>query len=257
MRRVIAEVISNNQVIPSVYLIWFEDCFLASTANPGQFVMLHCGKDTLLRRPLSIHQTDTERNHIALLFQVVGQGTNRLAQLKPGAMIDLLGPLGNGFCLSSESHNILLVGGGIGIAPMPFLARTLKNRGNSVTMLLGATTAERLCSHQLIPPSIECITTTDDGTKGEKGYITDLLPEYIDKVDRILACGPSPMYRVMAKIPGLRDKSVQISLEMRMGCGFGLCYGCTIRTKSGLKQVCKDGPVFELDDILWDEFVDI
>ncbi|UCG54067.1 MAG: dihydroorotate dehydrogenase electron transfer subunit [Dehalococcoidia bacterium] len=257
MKRIKAEVISNIQIMPNVYLIWLKACFFASTASPGQFVMLHCDKDILLRRPLSIHQTDTERGYIALLFQVVGQGTNRLAQIKPGAMLDLLGPLGNGFSLSLKSENILLVGGGIGIAPLPFMARTSRDRGCSVTMLLGATTAEQLCPHHLIPSSIKCINTTNDGTKGEKGFITDLLPEYIDKADQIFACGPSPMYRVMAKMSELRDKPVQISLEVRMGCGFGLCYGCTIRTKSGLKQVCKDGPVFELNDILWDEFVDI
>jgi dihydroorotate dehydrogenase electron transfer subunit len=188
---------------------------------------------------------------------VVGQGTNRLAQLKSGDTVDIIGPLGNGFSLSSESHSILLVGGGIGIAPLPFMARVLKDRDCSVNMLLGATTAEQLCPHHLISSSIECINITNDGTKGEKGLITDLLPEYIDKVDQIFACGPSPMYRVMAKMPELRYKPVQISLEVRMGCGFGLCYGCTIRTKSGSKQVCKDGPVFELNDILWDEFVDI
>ncbi|UCE98153.1 MAG: dihydroorotate dehydrogenase electron transfer subunit [Dehalococcoidia bacterium] len=252
-----AHVGSNSEIIPHVHLIWLENCFFASIARPGQFVMLHCGKDTLLRRPLSIHQTDPVRDRIALLFQVVGQGTSQLAQLKPGSDVDLLGPLGNGFSLSDKSHNILLVGGGIGIAPLPFMARVSKDRGCSVTMLLGATTAKQLCPRYLIPSSIECITTTDDGTKGGKGFLTDMLPEYLDRTDQIFACGPSPMYRVMAKIPAIRDKEVQISLEVRMGCGFGLCYGCSIRTQSGLKKVCKDGPVFELNQILWNEFVDI
>ncbi len=257
MKRVIAQVSSNDEIMPHVNLMWLEGCFFTSMAKPGQFVMLHCGKDTLLRRPLSIHQTDPQRDRIALLFQVVGQGTNQLAQLKAGSMVDLLGPLGNGFSISDKSNNILLVGGGIGIAPLPFMARVSKDRGCTVTMLLGATTAEQLCPHHLIPSSIECITTTDDGTKGEKGFITDLLPEYIDRIDQIFACGPSSMYRVMANMPEMTEQAVQISLEVRMGCGFGLCYGCTIKTKSGLKQVCKDGPVFKLNDILWNEFIDI
>jgi dihydroorotate dehydrogenase electron transfer subunit len=124
-------------------------------------------------------------------------------------------------------------------------------------MLLGASTAAQLCPNHLIPSAVECFTTTDDGTTSKKGYVTDLLPEYIDRADQIFACGPSPMYRAMAKMPELKGKSVQISLEVRMGCGFGLCYGCTVKTKAGLKQVCKDGPVFELGEILWDEFVDI
>jgi dihydroorotate dehydrogenase electron transfer subunit len=151
----------------------------------------------------------------------------------------------------------LLVGGGIGIAPLPFLARTAIEKGCCVTLLRGATEAEKLCPRHLIPSEVRCITTTDDGSKGEKGFITHLLGSYAEQTDQIFACGPAPMYRTMAKMPELKGKPLQLSLEIRMGCGFGACYGCSIKTKQGLKQICQDGPVFNLEDVLWDEFVDI
>ncbi len=257
MKQVLATVISNNEVMPGVSLVWIESPQIAAIARPGQFVMVGCGEDNLLRRPFSIHQVNDDKASIALLFQVVGRGTNWLSHCQLDDELNVLGPLGNGFSINSTSRNLLLVGGGIGIAPLSFLARVAMERKCSVTMLLGASTATQLCPNHLLPSAVDCITTTDDGTTGEKGFITDLLPEYIDRADQIFACGPSPMYRSMAKMPELKGKSVQISLEVRMGCGFGLCYGCTVKTKAGLKQICKDGPVFELGEILWDEFVDI
>jgi len=257
MKQVIANVISSTPVMPYVYLIWFDCRQIASTAKPGQFVMVDCGKDTLLRRPFSIHQVDEDKTSLAILFSTVGWGTHWLSRCKAGDMVDLLGPLGNGFSIETAYRNLLLVGGGIGIAPLPFLARYAMENGCKVTMLIGALTATQLCPNHLLPSAVECLTATDDGTTGEKGFITELLPGYTDHADQIFACGPSPMYRTMANIPELKGKSVQVSLEVRMGCGFGLCYGCTVKTKKGLKQVCKDGPVFELNDILWDEFVDI
>ena len=109
----------------------------------------------------------------------------------------------------------------------------------------------------LLPSKKTLVITTNDGSQGNEGYITQTIPEYIDWADQIFACGPSQMYRTMVKMPELKDRPVQISLEVRMGCGFGVCYGCTVKTKQGLKQVCHDGPVFNLSDILWDELIDI
>jgi dihydroorotate dehydrogenase electron transfer subunit len=219
--------------------------------------MVNCGEECLLRRPFSIHQFNN--NGIALFYAVLpnGKGTHLLSRRQTGDKIDILGPLGNGYSIAPTSHNILLVGGGIGVAPLPFLAHFAQERGCSVTLLLGANTACQLCPSHLLPPGIDLVITTEDGTVGYKGMVTDLLPEYIDSVDQVFACGPSSMYRAMAKMSVLKDKLVQISLEVRMGCGLGVCYGCTVKTKQGLKQVCKDGPIFELSDIVWDEFVDI
>jgi len=244
-----APITSHTELMPGVYLTWLEAPQIAASAQPGQFVMVDCGKDTLLRRPLSIHQAD--KNKIALLFSVVGKGTRWLSQRKAGEEIDLFGPLGRGFSIMPASKNLLLGAGGIGIAPIAFLAQAAVKQKHSVKLLLGAATASQLYPTRLLPPEIEIITTTEDSTAGEKGLLTDILPDHADRADQVFACGPMPMYRAMAGKS--YKKSVQVSLEMRMGCGLGVCYGCTVRTKNGLKQVCKDGPVFELGDIVWDE----
>jgi len=257
LKQVTASVISNNEVMPGMYLIWLESPQITSTAQPGQFVMVRCGEgfEHPLRRPLSIHQL-ADGSKLALLFNVVGKGTYWLAQCQVGDNIDLLGPLGNGFLIHPKSHKLLLLAGGIGIAPLRLLAQQAAlNQGCSVRLLLGASTATQIYPRRLLPPEAELITTTEDGTAGKKGMITDLLPDFIGWADQIFACGPTSMYQAMAARNQqlLKAKSVQISLEVRMGCGRGVCYGCTLKTKRGLKQVCADGPVFDLDDILWDE----
>jgi len=218
--------------------------------------MVCCGEETLLRRPLSIHQRDGDS--IALLVAVVAKGTYWLSQRRAGDSIDLLGPLGNGFTIHPDSKSLLLVAGGIGIAPLRFLADEAVGQGKEVALLLGASTATQLYPGYLLAPETKLITATEDGTAGEKSMVTDLIPKYIDWADQVFACGPMPMYRDMAlrkQELGLEGKPVQISLEVRMGCGRGVCYGCTVKTKDGLRQVCLDGPVFDLDDSLWDELI--
>ncbi len=246
-----APILSNTEVMPGVYLVWLESPRIASQAQPGQFVMVRCGEDTLLRRPLSIHQRDG--NRIALLFSVVRKGTNWLSQRQAGAELDLLGPLGNGFSIDPVSKNVLLVAGGIGIAPLRFLADKALEQGKEVTLLIGAQTSSQLYPESLVSPGIRLARTTEDGTAGEKGVIIDYIDNSLDWADQIFACGPLPMYQAMAQMAELQSKPVQISLEVRMGCGRGICYGCTVRTKNGLKQVCADGPVFDLADVIWNE----
>ena len=248
MKQVTDFIISSSQVMPGVYLVWLECPQIASQAQPGQFVMVRCGEDTLLRRPLSIHQRDG--NRIALLFNVIGKGTSWLSQRKAGDELDLLGPLGNSFSIDSPSKNLLLVAGGMGIAPLYFLVQESLKRKYRVILLYGTADDKRYP----VVPTVEMVAATEDGTIGHKGMITDLMPQYTDWADQVFACGPIPMYCVMANdYPQLKHKPVQVSLEVRMGCGRGICYGCTIRTKGGLKQVCKDGPVFDLGDIIWNE----
>jgi dihydroorotate dehydrogenase electron transfer subunit len=258
LEQVLAPIISNSEVMPGVYLIWLESPQIASIAKPGQFAMVRCGEGSEhpLRRPLSIHRLDN--NKLAFLFTVVGKGTHWLAQCPAGNNIDLLGPLGNGYSIQPGSHNLLLLAGGIGIAPLCFLAEEALNQGCSVTLLLGAPTATQLYPGHLLPAQAELIITTEDGTAGRQGMITDFLPDFAGWADQIFACGPIEMYRAMAvQKQQFRGKPVQISLEVRMGCGLGVCYGCTVKTRTGLKQVCQDGPIFDLDDILWDEFAQV
>jgi dihydroorotate dehydrogenase electron transfer subunit len=257
LRQESASITANNELMPQVHLMWLESPHIASQAQPGQFVMVRCGdrEEFQLRRPFSIHRLEDRR--LALLFNVVGRGTHWLSQCQAGDKLDLLGPLGNGFSIYPGSQNLLVVAGGIGIAPLVFLAQKASKLGCSVRLLLGAQTKSQLYPKNLLPPEVKLITTTEDGTSGKKGLVTDILPDYIEGADQIFACGPPSMYQSMAAQKLLKKKPVQISLEVRMGCGLGVCYGCTVKTKSGLKQVCKDGPVFDLNDVLWDELREV
>ncbi|MBL7124498.1 MAG: dihydroorotate dehydrogenase electron transfer subunit [Dehalococcoidales bacterium] len=262
MKQVVATVISNEklweeflsqgrQKYAGTWLMRLNCPEMTSEAKPGQFVMVRCGEDDELplRRPLSVHQTDGDK--LALLFNVVGNGTYWLSKRQKGNTIDLLGPLGNGFSINPDSNNLLLVAGGNGIAPLYFLAQEALKKRCSVTLLYGTADRNR-CS---IPPQIKLVSATEDGTVGYRGKVTDLLPQYTGRADQVFVCGPLGMYKEMysKREELLKDKPTQVSLEVRMGCGLGVCYGCTVKTKSGLKQVCKDGPVFNLDDIIWDE----
>jgi len=238
--------------MPGVYLLWLQAPEIAKIAQPGQFVMVRCGDshDPLLRRPFSIHRV-ADAGQIALLFNIVGQGTDWLAQCQEGDFLDLLGPLGKGFSLQSASRRFLLIAGGIGIAPLFFLAEKALSQGGSITLLMGADSASLLYPRSLLPRSINFVTATEDGSEGRRGVVTELIGDFIDQIDQLFACGPTSMYQSIADQPYLKGKPVQVSLEVMMGCGLGACYGCTIKTGLGLQQVCRDGPVFELDDILW------
>lgn len=258
MKQSLSVIISNEEVVPGIFQMWLKVPELTGEARPGQFVMVRCGEDTILRRPLSVHCVDGEK--LALLFQLKGKGTEWLSLCKKSDKLDIFGLMGNGFQITPRSKNLLLVAGGIGIAPLYYLAESAAVAGKRVTLLLGAATAKQLYPIKLLPPGVKCVLATEDGSAGHKGMVTDLLPEYTVSADQIFACGPLPMLQYIArnqKKLHINKKPVQISMEMRMGCGVGVCYGCTIRTKSGLKQVCKDGPVFALDEVIWDDFIRI
>ena len=252
-------IISTVEVMPGTYLLWLEAPPVAASAGPGQFVMVRCGGDTTLPRPLSVHRVDGDP--LALLFNVVGKGTRWLSQREKGDTLDIFGPLGNGYRIDPAAKNLLLVAGGMGIAPLVFLADAAAGEGKKVTLITGARSADCLLpissprglfNKGVLPASINVVNATDDGSEGFKGPATDLIPAYLEGVDQLFACGPVEMYKTMAQMPELKGKPVQLSLEIMMGCGLGVCYGCTIKTKSGLKQVCKDGPVFDIGDIMWE-----
>jgi len=266
LKQLSAKVITNEQILlpfahpggratSGSYIIWLRCPEIAREARPGQFVMVRCGEKLTLPRPFSIHRVND--GGIALFYAAWadGRGTTWLSQRQSGDTADIFGPLGNGFHISPDSHNLLLIAGGTGIAPLCFLAQQALSEGHSVTLLLGAQTKAQLYPENLIPPGVKLVVTTNDGSEGDKGVATDLITNYIDDADQIFACGPVAMYRDMADRYHqlLKDKPVQISLEIMMGCGLGVCYGCTIRTRGGLKQVCKDGPVFDFNEILRDE----
>ncbi len=265
MKQVKAFVIYNKKILPSgphragralaSHLIRLHCPEIASEAKPGQFIMVHCGDECVLPRPFSVHQAN--KSDIALFFAVLegGKGSQWLSKQQDNKTIEVFGPLGNGFSIRPDSKNLLLVAGGMGLAPLCFLAQQAVSEKRSVTLLLGAAIGPLYTERpeNLLPPRINIDTATEDGSAGYHGKVTDLIPKYIGQADQIFACGPVGMYRTMSQMPELKDKSVQISLEIMMGCGVGVCYGCTIKTRSGLKQVCKDGPVFDLEDITWEE----
>lgn len=247
---------SHGRTISRCLVIELKCAEIAQEASPGQFVMVRCGKDTILPRPFTIHQLRNDKITLYLGVWEDGLGTNWILQRIVGDEVEIFGPLGKGFSISPNSHSLLLLAGGIGIAPLHFLAQEAINKGQLVTMIYGAQSSAQLYPEQRLPFGANLIAVTEDGSVGHKGLVTDLIPKYSAQADQIFACGPMPMYRDMAlkkQELKLEGKTIQVSLEVRMGCGRGLCYGCTIKTKLGLKKVCQDGPVFDLDDILWDE----
>jgi len=243
---------SNKEVLPGIFLLTVEAPVLASCVRPGQFCMISCdsGIRRLLRRPISVHGICEDS--LEFLFTVVGEGTRWLSRRQQGDEISILGPLGNGFSILPSCHHLLIVAGGMGIAPLKFLAVSAAKGGFQVKLLAGARTSSLL----YIPRSAEFETrvTTEDGTAEEKGLVTDFMPDYLDWADQVFICGPLPMYKSIAEQfrSSYLKKQFQVSLELRMGCGLGVCYSCTVKTRSGLKQVCKDGPVFDMQDILWE-----
>lgn len=265
MKQALCSIASNAEIMPGVHLMWIEAPDIAAAPQAGQFVTVRC-KDFALRRPFSVHQVSSRK--IALLFRVAGKGTLWLAQRKAGDKIDVLGPLGNGFNIGPESKNLLLLAGGIGIAPLVFMMQQASSQ-HQITLVHGASTAAQLYPfssasrnrNKLSPLAngVRFIPVTEDGSVGHTGKATDVLPDYLDWADQVYACGPLGMYEAMTQMSlgrnrsKLKLKKCQVSLEVRMGCGFGACYGCTINTKKGLKHVCRDGPVFELDHIIWEE----
>jgi dihydroorotate dehydrogenase electron transfer subunit len=251
-----SKILSAVEAIKDTYLFRLEAPEIAQEARPGQFVMVRVGKETILPRPFSVHGANGKE--IALLFSVVGKGTGWLAQKKKGDMLDIFGPLGNGFTINPKSKNLLLVAGGMGIAPLRFLAEAACGEGRQVTIIMGArsgdcllpvTPSQSLYDKGMLPADFQCVNATEDGSEGFKGLATQLIPHYLENIDQVFACGPLAMYKTMAKMPELKGKDVQVSLEIMMGCGMGVCYGCTIKTKKGLKQVCKDGPVFGMGEV--------
>ena len=251
-----AVVLENLPVMPGVFRLRLRCPDVASAARPGQFVMVRCD-DHLLRRPISIAGADVGSGEISLLIARVGTGTAWLGERRPGEMLDVVGPLGNGFTIDDGAGKLLLIGGGMGIAPLNFLAEYAGRLGHEITLALGARTAELLCPPEHLADTGECLLFTEDGSAGATGRVTDCPDSIIAGADRIFVCGPIPMYRALSRDSRFTGRPVQISLEVRMACGTGLCYGCTVKTTGGPRQVCSHGPVFGMDEIIWPELADL
>ena len=255
MRLEQAAVVSQEQVYENTYLMWLSCPPVARGAAPGRFLMLHCGDgyDPLLPRPMSFHRfrsLESERQ-FAILYDVRGRGTAWLSQRAPGDRIGLFGPLGRGYNISRDAQNLLLVGGGLGVAALIALADEALAAGKSVTLVQGARNGARLYPPDMLPREVEALSATEDGSAGRKGFVTELIADLLPWADQLFACGPTPMFPTIAAVmrQARSRKPVQALLEERMGCGTGVCYGCAVFTRRGVRLVCRDGPRFELRDV--------
>ena len=223
---------------------------------PGQFVLVRVdhSPSTFLRRPISIHYVDRTANELWLLVQLVGDGTRRMAEYKPGDVVNVMLPLGNGFSIPEENkgQKLLLIGGGVGTAPMLYLGAVLKKAGYTPTFLLGARSKEDVLQLDLFEQFGEVYVTTEDGSLGEKGYVTNhsILKEV--HFDQIYTCGPKPMMMAVAKYANAESIACEVSLENTMACGIGACLCCVEKTKDEHHVcVCTEGPVFNIEELTW------
>jgi dihydroorotate dehydrogenase electron transfer subunit len=223
--------------------------------RPGQFVEVRVDDSppTFLRRPISIHFVDREKNELWLLIQQVGEGTRRMATYQSGDTINLLMPLGNGFSIPSYAIGLrlLLIGGGVGVAPLLYLGHELKQAGFEPVFLLGARSKDELVQLSDFRRIGIVYTTTEDGSLGEKGYVTDHAVLQNESFEQIYTCGPGPMMVAVAKYAVSKDIPCEVSLENTMACGIGACLCCVEQTIDGHRCVCTEGPVFNINQLTW------
>lgn len=223
--------------------------------RPGQFVEVRVdgSPSTFLRRPISINFVDKTNNELWLLVAMVGEGTRHLASLRQGDRLNCMLPLGNGFTLSGQAGRVLLVGGGVGVAPLLYLGAVLKQQGVDVTFLLGARTSKDLLMLDHFQQFGRVLMTTEDGSSGEKGFVTNHTSLYKEHFDLIQCCGPTPMMKAVARYAREKGVTCEVSLENLMACGLGACLCCVEKTTEGNLCVCKEGPVFNIDRLLWQD----
>jgi dihydroorotate dehydrogenase electron transfer subunit len=230
---------ANNYALPEMF--------------PGQFVqiLVDNSHEVFLRRPISINFIDKKKNEIWLLIQRVGEGTRKICKLKPGEIINLIYPLGNSFTIPNKKGNYLLIGGGVGTAPMLFLGKKINEFDIKPDFLLGGRSATDLLQQAEFEKYGNLYFTTEDGTLGEQGFVTDHTILKEKKYDYIFTCGPKPMMVAVAKYANSNGIECEVSLENLMACGFGACLCCTEKTVRGNVCSCTEGPVFNIKELTW------
>jgi dihydroorotate dehydrogenase electron transfer subunit len=221
---------------------------------PGQFAEIRVdgSPTTFLRRPISINYVDKANNEVWFLIQLVGDGTRKLANAQTGDVVNALLPLGNGFTMPArKSDRLLLIGGGAGTAPLLYLGEQLALAGNTPSFLLGARSSKDLLQLEHFADYGKVYTTTEDGSRGERGYVTQHSILNSVAFEQIYTCGPKPMMMAVARFAKTRKIACEVSLENTMACGIGACLCCVENTTEGHLCVCKDGPVFNIDKLLW------
>lgn len=258
MKQLKVKILGNKQVAQGFYRMRLGAPYLANNTQPGQFFEIRCsGADKpLLRRPLSVHRVF--KGGVELLYEVVGAGTELLSRKAPGGYLDIMGPLGNGFKIFSDKRPAILVAGGVGVASLLALAEKISAQKAGSYVIIGAKKAQGvLCEKEFKRMGCFVMVSTEDGSKGHKGYATDILRHLLKVIScqtsGIYACGPHPMLKAVAHIAYLSGIPCQVSLDEKMACGAGVCLGCPVKvkTKGVYKMVCKEGPVFNADEIEW------
>ena len=272
MRQLKVKIAENKKISEDFYKIRVGSAYLAKRSKPGQFVEVKCsdGFEPLLPRPLGVHRISN--NGIEILYEVVGKGTKLLSTRTKGDILDLIGPLGKGFESPIAGGPAILIAGGVGAAPLVALAENLvhsKRKKIKVYVLIGARTKSHiLCANDFKKLGAEMIIYTEDGSLGKKGLITSGLNYLLSTIDHrlltIYACGPRAMLKAVAKIAETKRIPCQVSMEELMACGVGVCLGCPVKVRTAstqyaihntqyeYKMVCKDGPVFDAKDIIWE-----
>lgn len=262
-------VLDQQKLSARFFLLTLQSKYIAEHGQPGQFVQVRVENDTapLLRRPISLHRLNPKQQTFQLLYEVVGKGTEILSRASVGNEIDVLGPLGKGFIIDPKKKAHILVGGGMGVAPLAALAAQITN----AYILIGARTKELVVGEkELKELGAQVVVSTDDGSYGMKGLVSDQLLELLNStlgnsssraeasrceafdIISIYACGPKAMLKMVSEIAWQKKIDCQVSMEQRMACGIGTCLGCVIETKSGYKKVCDEGPVFPAQEIIWE-----
>ena len=251
-------ILANEKVGQDIWRMEIAAPKIAAVAVPGQFVnvRLHDRMEPLLRRPISLHGIDTEKGTIAFLYLVVGKGTMMMTEMQASQDINLLGPLGRGFSLDFEGNRAVVIGGGIGSAPLYPLIQALREKGKQVVLILGARSKESIVALELYHAiGAECKIATEDGSMGVKGFVTDILEEEFKNgtCDYLYTCGPIPMLHAIESMTEQYGVKGEISTEAHMGCGLGLCLSCSVKGKDGRnRKVCQAGPVFRLGELSYE-----
>lgn len=248
-------VISNRRLNKDHALLVLKSEIPLDGIVPGQFanILVKNSQNTFLRRPFSIYQVDYPTNTISILIKAIGEGTRHLSDCIAGQKLSVIFPLGKGYSIPENKSKVLLVGGGVGVAALMILASDLHSAGHQVEILLGARSASDLVELDAFSKFGQVHTTTEDGTLGTKGFVTNhpVFGEIFSSFDKIYTCGPEPMMKAVAKFAITHKISCEVSLENTMACGYGVCLCCVTQTTEGHKCVCTEGPVFDLKRLKW------
>jgi dihydroorotate dehydrogenase electron transfer subunit len=283
MKLLDAELVETREFLPGQWLQTYHAPWLASGAQPGQFVHVRTPdySGLVLRRPFSINTYDRKSGLVTIHFRVTGVGTAWLARMKPGDKSEMLGPLGRPFEVDPRTRHMLLVAGGLGMAGVRSLIDESLANQRQIVLLFGAASASEVYPSSLLPDEVEYIVSTDDGTFGHHGLVTELVTKFEGWADQAFACGPHPMLAAMASAAATRQRRLgvaalgprrgkgsksaplgspqarrrawlQVSMEQNMGCAVGACLGCVMMGVDGPQRVCREGPVFASDEIVWE-----